>query len=128
MSGGERLPEQWEGLLLSLQHFGIRASIQGPKRAKLEPGNQTRVRRPFAGEVIRVRQESNGGWDGGEDGVDCLDLLVPAVDKGIEDYSPGRERGYCSRGSDILRISLSPRKACSWDRKGRKWRTRWENT
>ena len=54
--------EQWVGLYLSLQHFRIRAVRNGMKRAHVEAGNQTWVRRPLKWEIVRVMEESIGEW------------------------------------------------------------------
>ena len=52
--------EQWVGLPLPLQHFRIKAVRNGIKRAHVEAGNQTRVRRPLTWEMITVMEECIG--------------------------------------------------------------------
>ena len=54
--------ELWVGLSLPLHHFRIKAVRKGVKKAHVEAGNQTRVRRPLAGEMTRVMEESIGEW------------------------------------------------------------------
>ena len=59
--------EQWVGLSLPMQHVRMKAARKGIKRAHVEAGNQTRVRRARMWEVIRVMEESiaEWGWGGG---------------------------------------------------------------
>ena len=52
--------EQWVGLSLPLQQVMIKIARNGIKRAHVEAGNQTRVRRPPTWEMIRVMEESIG--------------------------------------------------------------------
>ena len=57
--------EQRVGVSLPVQQSRIKAVKKGIKRAHVEAGNQTRVRRPLTWETIRVMEESIGEWSVG---------------------------------------------------------------